>query len=80
MSKDALDELRSANSSRDAATREIAALMMVGQAYKVPDGTTVYILDWSGLSGWHKVRILDADPHIGDTGYVLDQWTILQPK
>jgi hypothetical protein len=78
-SKDALDELRSANTSKEAATRE-TALMMGGQAYMVPDGTTVRILDWSGLSGWHKVRILDADLHVGDTGYVLDQWTILEPR
>lgn len=77
-SQDALDELKTAYTSRDAANREIVALMMAGQAYMVPDNTGVTIVDRSGFSGWHKVRILGADPHAGNVGYVLDQWVAFE--
>jgi hypothetical protein len=77
-SKGALDEVQAAYTSRDAVNGEIASLMMAGQAYMVPNGTMVTVLDWSGFSGWHQVRIISPDPHTGDVGYILDQWTVFE--
>lgn len=77
VSEDALKEVK-ATSSMDATRQEVTALVFAGQVYMVPNGTTVTVLDWSVWHGWHKVRIVSARPHIGEVGYILDQWTTFE--
>ena len=77
VSEDALKEVK-ATSSMDATRQEVTALVFAGQVYMVPNGTTVTVLDWSVWHGWHKVRIVSAGSHIGEVGYILDQWTTFE--
>jgi hypothetical protein len=64
--------------SIDTTRREMAALVIAGQVYLVPNGTTVTVLVWSVWHGWHKVRIVSAGTHIGNVSYILDQWTTFE--